>query len=385
LLQAACLAQVNSGSDGSDGPFNPTTSTTINMATHPNGIYQYTSVNVPSGVTVTFAPNVNDTPVVWLVQGDVVINGTVDLSGGGPGYPYSGASFTAGVGGPGGRGGGNNGDNATSGQGSGGGGVGPGSGGLGGNASYGTAGDNPSGCGSPGSIYGNNFLIPLLGGSGGGGSPDYAGAGGGGAILIASSTTIQLSGAITAYGGSGFNGLSWTDGGAGSGGAVRLVAATITGGGKIDTGGAMGPSYSRVGGNGRVRFDCYLNNFGGEVNNAMFTQGSQFVVVPRAGSGAQLTITSAAGVPVSASPGGLLTTPDVAIPAQQPNPIPIVVQCSNIPLHTQITVSVTPVTGPVVSATGYNDAGTVASSTATVSITMPHGGGLISASAATGN
>ena len=48
LLQAmvvllACLgahAQVNSGSNGSDGAFNPTTNTVINMADHPNGIYQ---------------------------------------------------------------------------------------------------------------------------------------------------------------------------------------------------------------------------------------------------------------------------------------------------------------------------------------------------------
>ena len=78
LLQAmavllACWgahAQVNSGSNGSDGAFNPTTNTVINMADHPDGIYHYTSVNIPSGVTVTFIPNANNTPVVWLVQCD---------------------------------------------------------------------------------------------------------------------------------------------------------------------------------------------------------------------------------------------------------------------------------------------------------------------------
>ena len=32
-------AQVNSGSNGSDGVFNPTTNTVINMADHPDGIY----------------------------------------------------------------------------------------------------------------------------------------------------------------------------------------------------------------------------------------------------------------------------------------------------------------------------------------------------------
>ena len=72
LLPIACLAQVITGSNGSDGALNPTAaSTVVNMATHPNGIYQYTSVNVPPSVTVTFTPNANNTPVMWLVQGNV--------------------------------------------------------------------------------------------------------------------------------------------------------------------------------------------------------------------------------------------------------------------------------------------------------------------------
>jgi hypothetical protein len=61
------------------------------------------------------------------------------------------------------------------------------------------------------------------------------------------------------------------------------------------------------------------------------------------------------------------------------------VQCSNIPLNTAITVTVTPVSSTPVSAVGYNSTGTTGSSTATISITIPRGGGLISASAATGN
>ncbi len=68
-------AQVNSGSDGSDGAFNPTQNVTIDMSLRPSGIYQYTSVNIPSGVAVTFTPNANNTPVVWLVQGDCVSMG----------------------------------------------------------------------------------------------------------------------------------------------------------------------------------------------------------------------------------------------------------------------------------------------------------------------
>ena len=211
---------------------------------------------------------------------------------------------------------------------------------------------------------------------GGGATWGNGGGGGGGALLIASSGTIQLNGPIHARGGGGIN-----DSGYGSGGAVRLVAAAITGVGSIDT--SSGNAWG--GGEGRVRFDSYLNSFAGAVNGGVLSQGSQFVVVPMTGSGTRLTIGSVAGLPVPASPGGLITTPDVVLSGQQSNPISIVVQCSNVPLNTQISVTVTPVTGPVVTATGYNNAGTLASSAATVSISIPRGGGLISAAAATAN
>src|ERR1035437_3295561 len=81
-LPAGGRAQVNSGSDGHDGAFNPTGDTVINMANHPDGIYQYTSVNIPGNVTVTFIPNAANTPVVWLVQGSVTNNGSINLNGG---------------------------------------------------------------------------------------------------------------------------------------------------------------------------------------------------------------------------------------------------------------------------------------------------------------
>ena len=117
----------------------------------------------------------------------------------------------------------------------------------------------------------------------------------------------------------------------------------------------------------------------------VFSQGFQPIIIPTAGQGAQLTVTSIGGVPVSVSPTGQLSTPDAVLSAQQNNPIPIVLHCSNIALNTQITVSVKPANGPAVSATGLNNTGTQASSTATVSINMPRGGGLIYATAATGN
>lgn len=110
-LTANSWAQVNSGSNGSDGAFTPTqTNTVINMADHPTGIYQFTTVNIPAYVTVTFLPNPNNTPVVWLVQSSCVISGKVDVSGQG------GVSAPGGAGGPGGWAGGSSGPTATGGS-----------------------------------------------------------------------------------------------------------------------------------------------------------------------------------------------------------------------------------------------------------------------------
>ncbi len=327
------------------------------MADHPNGIYQFVSVNIPNGVTVTFIPNANNTPVYWLVQNGVTINGAVSVSG------QSASGQTQGsVGGPGGYRGGNSQNES----------------------SMSTAGQGPGGGGAGGDSgtyynYGNTFLIPLLGGSGGGGGNSHSfysdfyaggGGGGGGAILIAASTSIIVNGGIEARGGSpgGYAG-------SGSGGAIRLVASQISGSGSIST----TPNSP-----GRVRFDTYDNEFSGGVSG-QFSSGFQPIIVPSAGQLPQLTVTSVGGFPVSASPTGVLSTPDAVISAQQTSPMPVVVNCANLPLGTVITVSIRPMTGSPVSAVGANNTGTQASSSATISINIPRGGGLIYATAATGN
>jgi hypothetical protein len=357
-------AQVNSGSNGSDGAFNPTTNTNIDMADHPNGIYQYTSVNIPTNVTVTFTPNANNTPVVWLVQSNVVINGTVDVSG----QSVNGAQcclMQSGAGGPGGYSGGNGANGnlpATSGRG-------PGGGPAGQAGGWATASAGPG-------TYCNSFLVPLLGGSGGGGYV-AAGAGGGGAILIGASGFITINGGVLANGGNGVLNVSWSGGG--SGGSIRLIAMQLSGHGNVSAACGTVPLSQAL---GRVRFDTYDNEFGGSVEG-QFSSGFQPIIIPSAGQLPQLTVTSVGGVPVSASPTGVLSTPDAVLSAQQNNPIPVVISCANLPLNTPITVSVKPANGSPVSATGYNTTGTLASSTATVSISMPRGGGLIYATAAT--
>lgn len=221
----------------------------------------------------------------------------------------------------------------------------------------------------------------------GSGCPSAGGGGGGGALLIAASQTVQLGGSIAARGGGGGSwscGPGWYGNAAGgSGGAVRIVAQRVQGSGSIDASGGGGGG-NHFGGQGRVRFDMLENNFGGSVSG-VFSQGFQPIILPSAGVGAQLAISSISGVAVSASPTGVLAIPDAVISAQQGNPIPVVVSCANIPLNTAITVSVRPANGATVSAVGHNTTGTQASSTATVLLNVPRGGGIVWATATTGS
>jgi hypothetical protein len=257
LMTARAPAQgFSSGSDGSYGPMNITSNTTLNLP--PDGKFHCTTINVASNVTLRFTRNPLNTPVYLLATGNVAIAATsiIDVSGragsanppvggeGGPGgydggLPGFGASVPPGAGyGPGAGKGGNNGTSA----------AGAGSGAYGGVGS-GSLSTNK------GTVYGGPLLVPMAGGSGGGGSdgsPGSGGGGGGGAILIASSTRIDLAGVIRARGaiqnGGSFNG--------GSGGAIRLVAPIVAGAGTVDVSDYNGgPFYS---GGGRIRIDSII-------------------------------------------------------------------------------------------------------------------------------
>jgi len=386
-LGIPATAQVNSGSDGSDGALNPTKDLVIDMADHPDGIYHYTSVNIPVGVMVSFTPNAANTPVVWLVQEDCIIEGTVNVAGSDGVHVYGGNGAAGGLGGPGGwKGGSANYSASESGQGPGGGtGINGtiATSGRAGGGSFSTAG---SGTG-PGPTYGNVFLLPLIGGSGGGGIAGYAGSaggmqafaggGGGGALLIAASGLMRVDGSINAKGGAAD---FW--GGAGSGGAVRVVANQLVGTGSIAAdSGCPNDVYS---GRGRVRIDAFeFTSFAGSLSGSV-TRGFQPIIIPAPGQGIQLSVQSVGGVAVPANPSGVLVNPDVIVPAQQTNPVQVVVQCTNVPLNSEITVVVHPANGTDVQAVGLNNVGTTASSTATVSVNMPRGGGILFAKAVTG-
>lgn len=255
-------------SDGSDGAFAPTASQTLDLPD--DGIFNFTTISIPSGVTVRFRRNAANTPVLLRASGAVSIGGVIDVSAGGvnlgdiadPNLGYIRPATTA-VGGPGGGSGGQGGfgdttcsgascQAATAGTGPSPGQPGPtpthssvkvfgNAGGGGGMASEGLAAERyTSGVpGSPAVAY----PTPLTGGSGGGGGSGWyffgvqlaggVGGGGGGALQISTPDAILLSGSLLALGGNGGwafanSGGQGGPGGGGSGGNIALVAAAVT-------------------------------------------------------------------------------------------------------------------------------------------------------------
>jgi len=402
-LSAAHAGPFNSGSTGADGIFNPTQNIIVPVPA--SGIFNYTSVNIPAGVTVTYQKNAANTPVVILASADVVIAGTINISGKHAatiGAPSAANQPDGGQGGPGGfdgaRGGAVN-------QGHGAQGLGPG-GGRGGNhatsycpnnnsyaqggggGGFAVAGQgnkcglvygvNANIHGQGGPAYGSASMLPMVGGSGGGGgsgprdgtgAPGGGGGGGGGALLIAANGTVTLSGQVLAVGGNGGapfancglapNGNTGGGGGGGAGGAVRILATAFVGSGTMNVAGGSGGCYNYSyfgGGNGSVGRTSIETLRGGTLT---------FNGLPG------VSITHVAGVAVPAQPTGM---GDVVLPPNQPNPVAVSIAASNVPLGTPIKLVLTPYFGgDAVSVNSSGLAGSFENSTATASIDIPSG------------
>ncbi len=308
------------GADGSDGALNATTNRQIDLGLASSGawdspspvagngvydsdkwavIFKYTSVTIGPNVTLSFVNHRTHAPVVWLVSGDVTINGVLQLSGEahngfvrpkepGPGG-FRGAQFC------------NNGTiPGSAGFGPGGGRIEPGK--MCGSdnwgvAGYGTAGVNGAIYSSP--TYGFTTIRPLVGGSGGGLWYGAGGGGGGGAILIAATGTITVNGQILANGGYHGGGFS------GSGGAIRLVASSVLG----PSGQLRALGGDSAAGKGRIRVErvnaTTLTNVDPAASEGGLTTGATAVLWP-APSASSVRIVSVGGEPMSADPGAQL-------------------------------------------------------------------------------
>jgi hypothetical protein len=390
----------NSGSTGADGAFAPSANQTISVPA--SGVFNFTTVNVPAGVTITFTPNSLNTPLTILSTGSVTVAGSLVVNGQsatttGPGGTGGPGGFSGGLGGfglpnysgnPGsGPGSGTAGKKGTT--------YGQGGGGAGFNIAGGNGGFEAGSVGLGGPKYGTDTLLPLIGGSGGGGGGAQqngrggSGGGGGGAILIASSDTITFSGsaAINAQGGNGANSptTSTGAGGAGSGGAIRLIANTITGtatlnvnagtaGGGCNYGGCGG-----LGGLGYVRIEAYnYSAFTPSGSNLSYALPNPVGLTTQP----QLRISSVAGITAPATPlGSFQGVPDVIVPAAQSNPVTVALQGTNIPVGTVVQVTLIPAFGARTTVTSGPLTGTDPSSTASASITLPAGMNVITATA----
>ncbi|MFN0119274.1 MAG: hypothetical protein ACKV2V_02110 [Blastocatellia bacterium] len=384
----------SSGSTGADGALSDTAlpaacarnQATITCALPASGVFNFTTVNIPAGITLQFTKNARNTPVTMLATGDVTINGVINIRGG------RALGITGAEGGPGGFRGGDGGLGVEADIIAGKPGDGPGGGAgskvsniFGGGAGFaiaGVGGNSPTaqngGFGGP--RYGSRTLLPLIGGSGGGGTaafqsrPGDGGGGGGGAILIASSGRIlfgNTNSGIDATGGS-----SAISGGGGSGGGIRLVANVINGspslsiaGGRSENQGTGQASYGYV----RVEAADY-NTFSPSTSNPNYSFSKTFnpVTVPNA---PQLRIASVGGVNAPAAPvGSFAAAPDITVPTSTANPVTVALQASNIPVGTVVSVTLTQENGDRSNTSSTALTGTAQSSTATASVTLPSTG-----------
>lgn len=427
LAAASAQAAFDSGSTGADGTLNPTVNTEIVLPA--SGVLNYTSINIPAGVTVTFKKNATNTPVYLLASGNVTIAGTIDVRGGDAkstgtyGDGALGDDGVPGFGGPGGFDGGRGGredaaqrvDIVRGGPGLG---PGGGRGGIeGGNgcandgfgyyrymASGGAYGDSTWGshvgwqCDGnyrtnyvpAAKAYGSALLQPLIGGSGGGGGrggtayPGSGGGGGGGAILVAASGTMAITGTIDSTGGDA-GGIAGTgvggEGAGGSGGAIRLMATSISGNGKLYAAGGCwnynntrrqycgitGPYNARGGAQGRIRLEAEAITFSGTADPAYAKDVPGPVFLAEAPS---LRIASVAGQAVPENPTG---NADITLPADTSGPVEITFQTRNVPVGNTVLLRVVPAYGKSTEAITPAIAGATSAGTAAVSVVLPSG------------
>lgn len=421
LCAASAQAAVSSGSTGADGALNPTVNTEIVLPA--SGVLNYTTVNIPVGVTVTFRKNTANTPIFILASGDITVAGVVDIRGGDAkstgtyGDGILGDDGIPGAGGPGGYDGGRGGrddltqrvDVIRGGPGLGpGGGAGGLEGGDGCNAvgyykyigsggayaspayqaygySYQCSAVNITSFSKP---YGSPLLQPLLGGSGGGGGrgglnfTGGGGGGGGGAILLASSGTVRITGTINARGGDAA-GVAGTgvggEGGGGSGGAIRIVGTAVAGNGSLLADGGCinesnlprrrcGTGSTAAGGSsGRIRVEGEAITFTGGSSPAYVGDQPGPIFIAEAPS---LRIASVAGTAVPANPTG---NADVTLPASTTGPISVAFETVNVPLGNTVLLRVVPAYGVATETLSPAIAGTTAAGTTAVTVTLPSG------------
>ncbi|MGE3308461.1 MAG: hypothetical protein AB7O66_00710 [Limisphaerales bacterium] len=345
-LAAVGIAQLNiPGADGSDGvletPLRATTLATVtidlsqavtgkwdddNSANSGKGVYdpekwavifKYSAVNINTNTLLVFKNHPSGAPVVWLVSGDVNVNGRVELNA-----RSASDNDPFGEPGPGGfRGAYSSGANW---------GFGPGGAPPAAPGVYATPETNPGWANY--ATYGNSRIVPLIGGSGAGTHLDrYFGGGGGGAILIAARNDIVISGTVVAYP-FGKSNIAWT----GGGGAIRLVAREIRGNGGLGTG-----TSGRI----RLEAEAFSGNLRSSPDTAVVAPDSPPLIWPDS-KAAVARILSVSGMNVGSDPRASLELPGADVSFQNDQPIEVVIETRNLDVdRSSVNLRITPKRG----------------------------------------
>jgi hypothetical protein len=203
-------------------------------------------------------------------------------------------------------------------------------------------------------------------------------------VLIASSATVRLTGTINARGGDagGVAGVNAGGYGAGgSGGAIRVVGATVTGNGSLFADGGCanvsnaarqycgaGLSVNQYGGApGRIRIEGDAITYTGSASPVYVADlpGPIFI----AGT-PSLRIASVAGQAVPANPTGVA---DVTLPSTTSGPISVGFETVNVPVGNTVLLRVAPAYGPAVEALSPAITGSTSAGTTAVTVTLPAG------------
>lgn len=343
-LASAAVAQINIGTlDSSDGPLTLTgfTTKTFNLNEAAIGawdsvapvagkgvydntvfatVYKFSSISMTVNTSVNFINRTNGSPVVFLVQGNAVIDGGIVASAlgntPGPGGFRGGLFGSPTIFGSAGGGPGGGQPNIS------GGGLNAGAG------SYATAGTRVNSLSAAsGPVYGNARIIPLIGGSGGGAHQGINGYGGGGAFLLVVRGTLTLNGSIVANGGSD----NFQSTGMGSGGAVRIICDQFGGTGSVQ---AISPVFANTGNNGgqgRIRIERNNGTItGGSTSPAPSygTVGSIAKLWPDS-TDPSLKVHTVGVLGVPADPLGGMNAPDIEVTTE--GPFNVVVHATNVP------------------------------------------------------
>lgn len=289
-------------------------------------VFKWTSVNIPSGVNVTFATNhYSRAPVVWLAQENIQVAGTINMNGK-TGTATPGSFAEPGPGGyRGGRGTGGVSTGASAGM------------GPGGTSCHGDYGATNGGAGP----IGNAAVLPLLGGSGGGAhhnvngtSPQSQGGGGGGGALLAaanSTITITSTGQVLANGGCGSC--------AGAGGAIRLVADSVVINGALQA--RVGAGCCCFDRRGRIRVEgndvAYTNS-----GDPTLVEDLPTFLFPPANA-PKLRAVLLDGQTVPSDPKSIINDPDLAdVQLMTLSAVTMSIEAENVPVNTTVSVRVIP-------------------------------------------